>query len=240
MLRALNILLLAGAIANGNPTNYVEADTEPTGDEPTTSEVASEPTSEEASEPTSEPTTSEATSEEEKGNIADDGTEADTYDFDKFKEDVTAWLSKYLEKDLVVQIISWAVDCGVLGGLFTVYLKYRKYKSKTISELVDEIKAKVTEQMGEDFKNLSAEQQEKLINSLESLKKSNELVIKALVLAQSKTTDSKLALLDLVAENNTSVEVKEVVADVRKEVEASQEQKDKVQEAVKSDYNPID
>lgn len=234
MLRALNILLLAGAIANGNPTNYAEADTEPTGDEPTTSEVASEPTSEEESE---QPATSETTSEneEEKGDIADD-----TYDFDKFKEDVTAWLSKYLEKDLVVQIISWAVDCGVLGGLFTVYLKYRKYKSKTIGELVDEIKAKVTEQMGEDFKNLSTEQQEKLINSLESLKKSNELVIKALVLAQSKTTDSKLALLDLVAENNTSVEVKEVVADVRKEVEASQEQKDKVQEAVKSDYNPID
>lgn len=227
MLRALNILLLAGAIANGNPTNYAEADAEPTGDEPTTSEVASEPTSE---------VTSEATSEEEgKGDVAED-----TYDFDKFKEDVTAWLSKYLEKDLVVQIISWAVDCGVLGGLFTVYLKYRKYKSKTIGELVDEIKAKVTEQMGEDFKNLSTEQQEKLINSLESLKKSNELVIKALVLAQSKTTDSKLALLDLVAENNTSVEVKEVVADVRKEVEASQEQKDKVQEAVKSDYNPID
>lgn len=237
MLRALNILLLAGAIANGNPTNYAEADTEPTGDEPTTSEVASEPTSEETSEPTASETTSEpATSEEEgKGDVAED-----TYDFDKFKEDVTAWLSKYLEKDLVVQIISWAVDCGVLGGLFTVYLKYRKYKSKTIGELVDEIKAKVTEQMGEDFKNLSTEQQEKLINSLESLKKSNELVIKALVLAQSKTTDSKLALLDLVAENNTSVEVKEVVADVRKEVEASQEQKDKVQEAVKSDYNPID
>lgn len=237
MLRALNILLLAGAIANGNPTNYAEADTEPTGDEPTTSEVASEPTSEETSEPTASEATSEpATSEEEgKGDVAED-----TYDFDKFKEDVTAWLSKYLEKDLVVQIISWAVDCGVLGGLFTVYLKYRKYKSKTIGELVDEIKAKVTEQMGEDFKNLSTEQQEKLINSLESLKKSNELVIKALVLAQSKTTDSKLALLDLVAENNTSVEVKEVVADVRKEVEASQEQKDKVQEAVKSDYNPID
>ena len=237
MLRALNILLLAGAIANGNPTNYAEADTEPTGDEPTTSEVASEPTSEETSEPTASEATSEpATSEEDgKGDVADD-----TYDFDKFKEDVTAWLSKYLEKDLVVQIISWAVDCGVLGGLFTVYLKYRKYKSKTIGELVDEIKAKVTEQMGEDFKNLSTEQQEKLINSLESLKKSNELVIKALVLAQSKTTDSKLALLDLVAENNTSVEVKEVVADVRKEVEASQEQKDKVQEAVKSDYNPID
>lgn len=236
MLRALNILLLAGAIANGNPTNYAEADTEPTGDEPTTSEVASEPTSEETKEPATSEVTSESTSEEEgKGDVAED-----TYDFDKFKEDVTAWLSKYLEKDLVVQIISWAVDCGVLGGLFAVYLKYRKYKSKTIGELVDEIKAKVTEQMGEDFKNLSTEQQEKLINSLESLKKSNELVIKALVLAQSKTTDSKLALLDLVAENNTSVEVKEVVADVRKEVEASQEQKDKVQEAVKSDYNPID
>lgn len=236
MLRALNILLLAGAIANGNPTNYAEADTEPTGDEPTTSEVASEPTSEETKEPATSEVASESTSEEEgKGDVAED-----TYDFDKFKEDVTAWLSKYLEKDLVVQIISWAVDCGVLGGLFTVYLKYRKYKSKTIGELVDEIKTKVTEQMGEDFKNLSTEQQEKLINSLESLKKSNELVIKALVLAQSKTTDSKLALLDLVAENNTSVEVKEVVADVRKEVEASQEQKDKVQEAVKSDYNPID
>ena len=160
--------------------------------------------------------------------------------FDDFKAEVEAWLSQYLEKDLLTQIISWSVDAGVLGGLFTVYLKYRKYKNKTIGQLVEEIKANVTKQMEDDFKNLSQEQQEKLINGIETLKKSNEHVIKALVLAQSKTTENKLALLDLVGEANTDVEVKQAVESVRQEVEANQETKEKVQEVVKDDYHPID
>lgn len=211
-MKLLNLILLAGSIASANEAT-------PTSEEPTSS--VEEPTS-------SVVASSEATSEEQETS------------FEEFKQQVTDWLSQYLEKDLVVQIISWAVDVGVLGGLFTVYLKYRKYKGKTIEQLVDEVKAKVTETMENDFKNLSKEQQEKLINGLETLKKSNELVIKALVLAQSKTTDSKLALLDLVSESNTNVEVKEAVEQVREEIQANEEQKQKVQEAVKEDYNPID
>lgn len=211
-MKLLNLILLAGSIASANEAT-------PTSEEPTSS--VEEPTS-------SVVVSSEATSEEQETS------------FEEFKQQVTDWLSQYLEKDLVVQIISWAVDVGVLGGLFTVYLKYRKYKGKTIEQLVDEVKAKVTETMENDFKNLSKEQQEKLINGLETLKKSNELVIKALVLAQSKTTDSKLALLDLVSESNTNVEVKEAVEQVREEIQANEEQKQKVQEAVKEDYNPID
>lgn len=211
-MKLLNLILLAGSIASANEAT-------PTSEEPTSS--VEEPTS-------SVVVSSEATSEEQETS------------FEEFKQQVTDWLSQYLEKDLVVQIISWAVDVGVLGGLFTVYLKYRKYKGKTIEQLVDEVKTKVTETMENDFKNLSKEQQEKLINGLETLKKSNELVIKALVLAQSKTTDSKLALLDLVSESNTNVEVKEAVEQVREEIQANEEQKQKVQEAVKEDYNPID
>lgn len=207
---------MASAIANANeaPTQ-----SEPIAsvEEPTTSVVAS--VEETPTEPTSEPT--EPTQED-------------------FQAEVEKWLSNYLEKDLVTKIISWAVDAGVLGSLFAVYLKYRKYKNKTIGQLVDEVKESVTKQLEDDFKKLSAEQQTKLINGLETLKKSNELVIKALVLAQSKTTDSKLALLDLVSESNESTEVKEVVKEVREEVESNQAQKDKVNEAVKSDYNPID
>lgn len=220
----ISLILLSASIANAKPVNAEEQSAE-ISEEPTSSVIA-EASSEEASqEPSSEPNSS---------------VEEKEPTFDEFKTEVEEWLAQYLEKDLLTQIISWAVDVGVLGGLFTVYLKYRKYKNKTIGQLVDEIKAKVTETMESDFKNLSKEQQEKLINGLETLKKSNELVIKALVLAQSKTTDSKLALLDLVSESNTSVEVKEAVEEVRKEVEANEEQKQKVQEAVKDEYNPID
>lgn len=226
--------MLSASIAMGNEATPTSEPIETGSEDTSTSLVASEseemPTSSEENKESKE----EASSSSEENGTTTDPT------FDEFKNEVEKWLSNYLEKDLLTKVISWAVDAGVLGGLFTVYLKYRKYKNKTIGELVEEIKGQVTKQMGDDFKNLSAEQQQKLINGLETLKKSNELVIKALVLAQSKTTDSKLALLDLVAENNTSVEVKETVAEVRKEVEASEEQKQKVQEAVKEDYNPID
>ncbi len=233
-MKFLNLLMLSASIAMGNEATPTSEPIETGSEDTATSLVASEqeetPTSSEENKESKE----EASSSSEENGATTDPT------FDEFKNEVEKWLSNYLEKDLLTKVISWAVDAGVLGGLFTVYLKYRKYKNKTIGELVEEIKGQVTKQMGDDFKNLSAEQQQKLINGLETLKKSNELVIKALVLAQSKTTDSKLALLDLVAENNTSVEVKETVAEVRKEVEASEEQKQKVQEAVKEDYNPID
>lgn len=232
-MKFLNLILLSASIAGANEVAPTDGEATSIDSEPSTSEVASIEESEEAS---SAPISS-SSSIEEKGDIADnDGTMS----YEEFQAEVEKWLSNYLEKDWLTKVISWAVDAGVLGGLFTVYLKYRKYKNKTIGQLVDEIKEQVTKQMGDDFKNLSTEQQEKLINGLETLKKSNELVIKALVLAQSKTTDSKLALLDLVAQSNTDVEVQETVKEVRQEVEKSEEQKQKVQEAVKDDYNPID
>lgn len=235
-MKFLNLILLSASIAGANEVAPSDGDVTSIDSEPSTSEVASVEESEEEASSSSLPS-STSSSIEEKGDVADnDGTMS----YEQFQAEVEKWLSNYLEKDWLTKVISWAVDAGVLGGLFTVYLKYRKYKNKTIGQLVDEIKEQVTKQMGDDFKNLSTEQQEKLINGLETLKKSNELVIKALVLAQSKTTDSKLALLDLVAQSNTDVEVQETVKEVRQEVEKSEEQKQKVQEAVKDDYNPID
>lgn len=230
------LALLAGAIASGEEAPTSQPSESVVEEEPSTSVVAPS-SSEEQSEESSSSSSSEGSSSSSSASSSEEEQEPT---FDDFKAEVEAWLSQYLEKDLLTQIISWAVDAGVLGGLFTVYLKYRKYKNKTIGQLVEEIKANVTKQMEDDFKNLSKEQQEKLINGIETLKKSNELVIKALVLAQSKTTENKLALLDLVGEANTDVEVKQAVESVRQEVESNQETKEKVQEVVKDDYHPID
>lgn len=235
LMNIFKLALLAGAIASGEEAPTSQPSESVVEDEPSTSVVA--PSS---SEEQSEEGSSSSSEESSSSSSASSSKEEQEPTFDDFKAEVEAWLSQYLEKDLLTQIISWAVDAGVLGGLFTVYLKYRKYKNKTIGQLVEEIKANVTKQMEDDFKNLSKEQQEKLINGIETLKKSNELVIKALVLAQSKTTENKLALLDLVGEANTDVEVKQAVESVRQEVEANQETKEKVQEVVKDDYHPID
>lgn len=232
LMNIFKLALLAGAIASGEEVPTSQPSESVVEDEPSTSVVA--PSSSEEQSSSSEESSSSSSS----SSVSSEEEQEPT--FDDFKAEVEAWLSQYLEKDLLTQIISWAVDAGVLGGLFAVYLKYRKYKNKTIGQLVEEIKANVTKQMEDDFKNLSQEQQQKLINGIETLKKSNELVIKALVLAQSKTTENKLALLDLVGEANTDVEVKQAVESVRQEVEANQETKEKVQEVVKDDYHPID
>lgn len=236
LMNIFKLALLAGAIASGEEAPTSQPSESVVEEEPSTSVVAPS-SSEEQSEESSSSSSSEGSSSSSSASSSEEEQEPT---FDDFKAEVEAWLSQYLEKDLLTQIISWAVDAGVLGGLFTVYLKYRKYKNKTIGQLVEEIKANVTKQMEDDFKNLSKEQQEKLINGIETLKKSNELVIKALVLAQSKTTENKLALLDLVGEANTDVEVKQAVESVRQEVESNQETKEKVQEVVKDDYHPID
>ena len=73
------------------------------------------------------------------------------------KNKLTEWLEQYLDKDLVAKIISWAVDIGVIAYMAVINLKYRKYKNKTIGEVVDGGKDLLQNELHKCFANLDKE-----------------------------------------------------------------------------------
>ena len=64
--------------------------------------------------------------------------------------------------------------------------------------------------------------------------------MKALALAQDKTAEGKIALLNLISENTTQADTKEVVTEVKEQIQKEQKVEEEVKEKVANDYTPID
>lgn len=158
---------------------------------------------------------------------------------DDFKAEVEAWLSQYMEESMVVKIITWLVDAGVLSALFVVYLKYRKYKHTTIENLTKQFSDKIGIWLKENFDKLSAEQIDKIIKSVDDLEKSNETIMKVLVLMQDNTAKGKAALIEYLGSKTDSKEVKDAVLEVNEALEEQEEIKTKVNEKVEGEYEEI-
>ena len=158
---------------------------------------------------------------------------------DEFKAEVQAWMSQYMEESLVVKIITWMVDAGVLSALFVVYLKYRKHKSMTIEDLLNEYKAKMGEWLKENFDKLSKEEIDKLTNAIDSLEQSNETIMKVLVLMQDNTAKGKAALIEYLGSKTDNKEVKEAAIEVSQVLEEQEKVNAEVKEKVAGDYKEI-
>lgn len=158
---------------------------------------------------------------------------------DDFKAEVEAWMNQYMEESLVVKIITWMVDAGVLSALFVVYLKYRKHKSMTIEDLLNEYKTKMGEWLRENFDKLSAEQIDKINASLDSLEQSNETIMKVLVLMQDNTAKGKAALIEYLGSKTDNKEVKEAAIEVSQVLEEQEKTNAEVKEKVAGEYEEI-
>ena len=158
---------------------------------------------------------------------------------DDFKAEVEVWLSQYMEESMVVKIITWLVDAGVLSALFVVYLKYRKYKHTTIENLTKQFSDKIGIWLKENFDKLSAEQIDKITKSVDDLEKSNETIMKVLVLMQDNTAKGKAALIEYLGSKTDSKEVKDAVLEVNEALEEQEEIKTKVNEKVEGEYEEI-
>jgi len=158
---------------------------------------------------------------------------------DDFKAEVQAWMSQYMEESLVVKIITWMVDAGVLSALFVVYLKYRKHKSMTIEDMLNEYKAKMGEWLKENFDKLSVEQIDKINESLATLEQSNETIMKVLVLMQDNTAKGKAALIEYLGSKTDSKEVKDAAEEVSQVLEEQEKATAEVKDKVAGDYEAI-
>lgn len=158
---------------------------------------------------------------------------------DEFKAEVQAWMSQYMEESLVVKIITWMVDAGVLSALFVVYLKYRKYKHTTIEDLTKYFGDKVGIWLKENFDKLSEEQIAKITKSVDDLEKSNETIMKVLVLMQDNTAKGKAALIEYLGSKTDSEEVKEATEQVATVLDEQEKTNAKVKAKVSGEYEDI-
>lgn len=158
---------------------------------------------------------------------------------DDFKLEVENYLSQYMEESMVAKIITWLIDAGVLTALFAVYLKYRKYKHTTIEDLLTQFKDKMGVWLKENFDKLSAEEIAKLENAIDNLEKSNETIMKVLVLSQDNTAKGKAALIEYLGSKTDSKEVKEAATQVTETLEEQEKVKNEVNEKVAGEYKEI-
>lgn len=166
-------------------------------------------------------------------------TEEQEPTLDEFKAEVETWMAQYMEESMVAKIITWLVDAGVLGALFAVYLKYRKYKHTTIEDLLNEYKAKMGDWFKENFDKLSVEQIDKINNAINSLQQSNETIMKVLVLMQDNTAKGKATLIEYLGSKTNNQEVKNATAQVSATLQAQEKADAKVKAKVSGDYEEI-
>jgi len=169
----------------------------------------------------------------------DEKVEEKTYTEEEFKQALESYLSKYLEESLVHKIIQWMIDAGVLAALFGVYVKYRKYKHNSLEDVVKAFKTEVMKYIDENLSKLTNEQVESIKEVINDLSKSNETIMKVLVLMQDKTPEGKVALLDYLGSKTNSEEVKKQAIEVKEKVEIEKKAEEEVKEAVKEDYKDI-
>jgi len=158
---------------------------------------------------------------------------------DDFKAEVQAWMSQYMEESMVIKIINWLVDAGVLSALFIVYLKYRKHKNTTIEDMIKQFGDKIGVWLKENFDKLSEEQIATINENIAKLEDSNETIMKVLVLMQDNTAKGKAALIEFLGSKTESKEVKEAVKDVNEKLEEQEKITQEIKDKVSGEYEEI-
>lgn len=166
--------------------------------------------------------------------------ETEPVEEEQFTEEVKNWLSQHMDAQMVANIINWCSQLGLMGALFGVYMKYKKHKTTTLEDVVKAFKTEVEKYIKECFDNLSKEQINKLISASHSVEGKMNEVMKAFVLAQDKTVEGKVAMLDLIAKNTTDVEVVQIVSKEKEEIVKKQEITEKIKEVVSGEYIPVE
>lgn len=154
-------------------------------------------------------------------------------------EEVKAWLSDHLDAQMVANIITWVSEAGVLAALLAIYIKYRKFKGKTIEDLVVLTKKEVGKHLKESFDGLSADSIASIIKSIDGLEHSVETIMKVLVLMQDSTRSGKVALLDFLGTKTNNQEIKDKAEEVMVDIEKETQKEEEVKDAVSGDYEKI-
>ena len=154
-------------------------------------------------------------------------------------EKIEQWASEYVSWDYVSSIINWSIDTGLLSVIALLVVKTRKYKSMTGEEIVNLLKSQLIETLTTNFKEMSEEQLKQLVLNMDKLGSDIEVMKKALVLAQDKTAEGKIALLNLIDGTTENKETKEAIDEQKEKIEKEEAKIEEVKSAVDGDYKEI-
>lgn len=140
---------------------------------------------------------------------------------------IKEYAEKYLNAEMVANVINWAINSGLIVALATIYLRYRKYKSMSSKEICEEVKKEVLIALGDEFKKLSEDQQAGILKAIDELCKEMENMKKALVISNDKSYEGKLAMLKLMEETTKESETKEQIKKVETQVKEEQKKMNK-------------
>lgn len=157
----------------------------------------------------------------------------------KALDTVKSWLSQHFDTQMVANIITWASEAGILGALLGVYIKYRRYKAKSLDELLDLFKKEIDKYFKDNFEKLSEEKLTGLVNALKDVENANETIMKVLVLMQDSTRKGRIALLDFLGSKTNNEEVKEAAEQLSEDLEEQEAKDEEVKDAVAGDYERI-
>ena len=155
------------------------------------------------------------------------------------KEKIENWASEYVSWDYISSIINWSIDTGLLSVIALLVVKTRKYKSMTGEEIVNLLKSQLIETLTTNFKEMSEEQLKQLVLNMDKLGSDIEVMKKALVLAQDKTAEGKIALLNLIDGTTENKETKEAIDEQKEKIEKEEAKIEEVKSAVDGDYKEI-
>lgn len=155
------------------------------------------------------------------------------------KEKIENWASEYVSWDYVSSIINWSIDTGLLSVIAFLIVKTRKYKSMTGEEIVNLLKSQLIETLTTNFKEMSEEQLKQLVLNMDKLSSDIEVMKKALVLAQDKTAEGKIALLNLINGTTENKETKEAIEEQKEKIEKEEAKIEEVKSAVDGEYKEI-
>lgn len=158
---------------------------------------------------------------------------------EKFIEQAKEYLSQYMEESMVVKIITWAIDAGILSALFAISLKYRKYKHTTTEDLIKGFKTDVETKLKESFDKMSVEEIKKVVDKVDDLEASLETIMKVLVLAQDTSTKGRATLIDFLGSKTDSREVREATREVKKTLIEEETKAKEINDKVSTEYQEI-
>lgn len=155
------------------------------------------------------------------------------------KEKIEKWASEYVSWDYVSSIINWSIDTGLLSVIAFLIVKTRKYKSLTGEQIVELLKTQMVDTLKNSFKEMSAEELKQMVLNIDKLSNDIEVMKKALVLAQDKTAEGKIALLNLINGTTENKETKEAIEEQKEKIEKEEAKIEEVKSAVDGEYKEI-
>ena len=149
-------------------------------------------------------------------------------------------LGKYLENSLVVKIITWLVDAGVLAALVGIYIRYRRVKNKTIEDVLKEARDKLKEAASSEFAKEMDPKIAEVVATVADLTNKLNATLQALALSQDKSAEGKIAMLNLISKAaDADEETQEILDDIKENVIVEAAAVEEITDKVSDEYQEV-